>query len=122
MTPVWVALGAAIGALLRFLIDRAIQARHQTRFPWGTFAVNVIGSFVLGGLTAAADTLPAVVSFGIGVGVCGALTTYSTFSHETLKLVEAKAFATGLANLAGSVITTLAAATLGWLIGQAFIR
>jgi fluoride exporter len=53
LSVVWVAVGAAVGAPLRFVIDRAVQARHHTRFPWGTFTVNMIGSFVLGGLAAA---------------------------------------------------------------------
>ena len=51
LTMLWVALGAGVGAPLRYLIDRAVQARHRRRFPWGTFTVNMVGSIVLGALT-----------------------------------------------------------------------
>jgi CrcB protein len=52
MIVLWVALGAAVGAPVRYLTDRAVQARRPSSFPWGTFTVNVIGSFVLGLVTA----------------------------------------------------------------------
>ena len=55
MTWLWVCLGAALGAPARYLTDRAIQSRHDTPFPWGTFAVNVAGSLVLGVLVGAAS-------------------------------------------------------------------
>jgi len=53
MIPLWVALGAAIGAPARYLTDRTVQARHNSVFPWGTLTVNVVGSFILGFLVAA---------------------------------------------------------------------
>ena len=65
MTLLWVALGAAVGAPARYLVDRALGRLHPGRFPWGTFAVNVVGSFVLGLVSAAAD--PAVTAL-VGVG------------------------------------------------------
>jgi fluoride exporter len=114
MEVLWVALGAAIGAPLRYLIDRAVQARHRTRFPWGTFTVNMIGSFVLGGLTAATTVLPPAVETAAGIGFCGTLTTYSTFSYETLTLLEGRARAVAVANVTVSVLTGMGVAVLGW--------
>lgn len=114
LTPLWVALGAAIGAPLRYLIDRAVQGWHRTRFPWGTFSVNMIGSFVLGALTGAATVLPPAVSAVVGVGLCGALTTYSTFGYETFTLLETGSVRSAVANLVGSVVTGLLVAAGAW--------
>ncbi|MBO0873515.1 MAG: fluoride efflux transporter CrcB [Pseudonocardia sp.] len=118
MTVAFVAIGAAFGAPLRYLIDRAVQTRHHTRFPWGTFTVNVLGSFILG-LVAGAVAPGTVVDSIVGTGFCGALTTYSTFSYETLRLLERRAHATALANVAASIVVGLGASALGWLSGQA---
>jgi CrcB protein len=70
-----VALGAAAGAPLRYLVDRAVQARHDTLFPWGTSAINAAGSFALGAFAAAGLHTPAPVMALVGIGLCGTLTT-----------------------------------------------
>jgi len=110
-----VILGAAVGAPLRYLTDRAVQARHDTVFPWGTFAVNVFGSLILGLITGAvvAGAAPSSLQLLVGVGFCGALTTYSTFSYETLRLVEDGALFYAVANVVISVAAALGAAYTG---------
>lgn len=109
-----IAVGAAIGAPLRYLTDRAVAARHDPVFPWGTLIVNVTGSFALGVLAGLSVDGPLAALFG--TGLCGALTTYSTFSHETLRLAENGARAAALANVVTSVTLGLGAAALGFLL------
>jgi CrcB protein len=117
MTLLLIALGAAVGAPLRYLVDRAVQARHDSVFPWGTFTVNVVGSLILGfviGLPAD----PAVTALA-GIGFSGALTTYSTFGYETLRLVQTGARFYAVANVAASIVAGLGAAYCGLALAQA---
>lgn len=121
MTVLYIALGAAVGAPLRFLTDIVIQRRHDSVFPWGTLAVNVVGSFLFGAIAALAaeGELGAGAVAGLGVGFCGALTTYSTFAYETLRLIDGGARLFALANVGFSVAAGLGAATVGWTLGSA---
>jgi fluoride exporter len=106
--------GALIGAPLRYLIDRAVQARFGTDFPWGTFAVNVTACTGLGLLigAATATTVPAALQHLIGPGLCATLSTYSTFSFETIRLTATGAKLLAAANAIGSVLAGLTAAYL----------
>lgn len=113
MIPLLVVLGAALGASLRYATDRLVQARLGTGFPWGTLIVNTAGSLVLGVVLGAAAS-PAVVAL-VGTGFCGALTTYSTFAYETLRLPRLHA----LANVVVSILAGLGAAYFGVLVAQA---
>ncbi|MFF8960459.1 fluoride efflux transporter FluC [Streptomyces sp. NPDC014894] len=106
-----VALGGALGAPLRYLTDRAVQSRHDTLFPWGTLAANAAGSLLLGLLTGAAVSSPAYAL--LGTGLCGALTTYSTFSYETFRLAESGRGALAAANAAGSLAVGIGSLYLG---------
>jgi len=108
--------GAAVGAPLRYATDRIVQARHDTGFPWGTFTVNVVGSFVLGVVVAGAP--PAVVAL-VGTGFCGALTTYSTFSYETLRLLHDRTYTLAVLNVVISLVAGLGAAYLGITVAAA---
>jgi CrcB protein len=116
-----VVAGAMVGAPLRYLTDRAVQGRldshGSTVFPWGTLTVNITGCLVLGILTGAAS--PADVRLLLGTGLCGALTTYSTFSYETLRLAEQGARFYAAANVIVSVVAGLGAAFTGAAVAQA---
>lgn len=116
-----VIIGAAVGAPLRYLTDRAVQARHDTVFPWGTFTVNVSGCLVLGLLTGAvaAGAASSHLQLLLGTGLCGALTTYSTFSYETLRLAESGARLYAAANAVASVVAGLGAAFAGVALAEA---
>ncbi|MEV0183259.1 fluoride efflux transporter CrcB [Streptomyces sp. NPDC050625] len=110
-----VVLGAVVGAPLRYLTDRTVQSRHDSVFPWGTFVVNVTGCLILGLLTGAVSAGAAGphLQLLLGTGLCGALTTYSTFSYETLRLSEAGAGLYAAANVVASVVAGLGAAFAG---------
>ncbi|GAA3372939.1 fluoride efflux transporter CrcB [Streptomyces sannanensis] len=111
MTWVLVIVGAVVGAPLRYVMDRAVQARHDSVFPWGTFVVNAAGSLVLGAVTGAAVSSSAYAL--LGTGLCGTLTTYSTFSYETLRLAERGWRFLAAANMAASLLVGLGAVFLG---------
>jgi CrcB protein len=116
VTVLLVALGAALGAPLRYLTDRAVQARHDSVFPWGTLAVNVVGSLLLGFLVGLPANATVIVL--AGTGFCGALTTYSTFSYETLRLAQTGARFYALANIIASLVAGLGAGFFGLTVAQ----
>lgn len=116
MTVLLVLLGGAVGAPVRYLTDQAVQRRHSSAFPWGTWTVNVVGSLVLGIVVAAGPDWLVTLA---GTGFCGALTTFSTFGYETVRLTEEGELATATWNVAGSLVAGLAAAALGWALGSA---
>ncbi|WP_369227436.1 fluoride efflux transporter CrcB [Streptomyces sp. R39] len=120
MSWLLVVLGAMVGAPLRYLTDRAVQARHDSVFPWGTFVVNATGCLILGLLTGAASAGVAGphLQLLLGTGLCGALTTYSTFSYETLRLTETGAGLYAAANVAASLVAGLGAAFAGVAIAH----
>jgi CrcB protein len=117
---VLVIVGGMVGAPLRYLTDRAVQSRHDTVFPWGTFTVNVVGCLILGTLTGAAvaGAASSHLQLLLGTGLCGALTTYSTFSFETLRLTEDGARLYAAANVVASVAAGLGAAFVGVTVAE----
>lgn len=121
MTLALVLLGGAVGAPLRYLTDLAVRDRYDGVFPWGTFAVNVAGSLLLGALAAgtAHAGLPDWVMTLAGTGFCGALTTFSTWSFETIRLLEDGAWLEAMANVTLSLLAGMAAVVAGWSAVQA---
>ena len=111
-----IAAGGAIGALLRYWTSIAVHGRLGMAFPYGTLAVNVLGSLLMGFLYIwLIDRMaagPALRAFLL-VGVLGAFTTFSTFSMETLNLLEAGHPGKALANVLVSVLVCVTAAALG---------
>ncbi len=117
MTLLLVVLGGAVGAASRYLTDRAITTRLNPVFPWGTLVVNIAASLVLGFLTGAATTLPPQWYAVLGTGLAGALSTYSTFGYETVRLIQDRAHRHAVTSVAGNLAGTLCAAAAGLWLG-----
>ena len=114
MTPLLVVAGALVGAPLRLLVTR-LAARDEGEPARGTLTVNVVGSALLGLLLGAAGTPPVVVAL-VGTGFCGALTTFSTFGGDVVRMVEQRRLARGLAYVLASVVLGVGAAALGYVV------
>lgn len=118
-----IATGGAIGALMRYWVSMAVYSAMGRNFPYGTLAVNVLGSLLMGILFVflvermAADS---IWRAALLIGVLGAFTTYSTFSIETLNLIEEGAYNRAMVNIGLSVVLSLAAAWLGMKLGRQF--
>jgi len=117
-----VGAGGFLGAIARYGLGVWIDARAGSAFPFGTLLINLSGSFLLGTLSGALEfsALSPEVRLALGVGFLGAYTTFSTFTYETLRLVEAGDTGLALAYVAASVLVGLVAATLGLAVGRSF--
>ncbi len=119
----WVAVGGAVGSVLRFGISEWMALRLGSAFPWGTLGVNVVGSLVIGALAAmAAPDGVRYLSETSGrallmVGLCGGFTTFSSFSLQTLALVQEGHLLAAGANVVGSVGLCLGAVWIGFTLG-----
>jgi CrcB protein len=117
-----VALGGAFGAVVRFLMSTGLYQWLGRGFPYGTLAVNVVGSFLIGLLTEAFFLQRVTLVFdyraAILVGFIGAFTTFSTFSLETLYLIEQGSLTKAALNIAISVLGCLFAVWIGLLFGR----
>ncbi|MCW8888860.1 MAG: fluoride efflux transporter CrcB [Gammaproteobacteria bacterium] len=116
-----IASGGAIGALLRFWISNGVYSFMGRDFPYGTLVVNVVGSFAMGigfiFLVERAAMAPEWRAFLL-VGLLGALTTFSTFSIETLNLIESGALTKAAINMVGSVLVCVVAVWAGVLLAR----
>ena len=104
----WVAMlaGGAVGAPSRYLLDGYIQTKTESRFPWGTLVINAIGSLLLGVVTGLAleHGLSTTTKEVLGTGFCGAFTTFSSFSFETVRLAGEGDTNAAFRNIAANVI------------------
>ena len=116
------AFGGAAGSVARYLAVSAATQAFGADFPWGTFGVNVLGSFAIGAIMAAI-----ALHFGgsselrvlLVTGFLGGFTTFSAFSYELMQLIERKAYVPALAYAGGSVAVSLLAVSLGFAMIKA---
>nr|CRH05679.1 Putative Camphor resistance CrcB protein [Candidatus Magnetococcus massalia] len=121
MSWLWVATGGALGALGRWGLSNAVYGWLGRGFPWGTLAVNVIGSFLMGllfYLFTERWMVPESLKPLLLVGGLGAFTTFSTFSIETLQLLHSGSWLMAALNIVGSVVLCLVAVWLGSIVGR----
>ena len=123
----WVALGGALGSVARFWINGLVIDKTSATFPWGTLAVNVTGSFIIGIIGALAIPEGRLDSSSrqfatqfLMIGVCGGYTTFSSFSLQTLNLLRDREWLYAGGNVILSVVLCLIAVWLGWLLGATF--
>lgn len=122
MALLLIGLGGFGGAIARYLVDGLVSDRTGGAFPWGTLAVNLTGSFVLGLLfafTTERAILPADIRGPVMIGFIGAYTTFSTWMLESWGLMERGAYLGAIANLGGSIVLGLVAVAAGLVIGRA---
>jgi CrcB protein len=119
-----VALGSGIGGMLRFYISDLVQKYASSLFPYGTLTVNIIGSFIIGLVLFYLDSVKIISSemrLFLTVGLCGGLTTFSTFSYETVKLIQDSEYLLAGTNILLNVFVTLLAVLLAAFISKLII-
>jgi CrcB protein len=119
----WIALGSMLGGMARYACSRAVALRFGETFPWGTLLVNVTGSFAIGFFAALMGpdsrfiVSPNTRNFLL-VGVCGGYTTFSSFSLQTLQLIQNRDVGEAFGNILLSVSACMAAVAIGYMIGM----
>lgn len=116
-----IAVGAAVGGVSRYYVATSVQQRFGAGFPWGTLLVNVTGSLLLGFLIRHALATPAIsaeMRALLTTGFCGGYTTFSTFSFETVALLEEGQYGRAGAYVAGSVALSLLATFVGFVLAR----
>jgi CrcB protein len=115
--PTWLLflVAVGVGAPARYVVDRFVSGATGSDFPWGTVVINVSGSFLLGLLTGLGlyHAFPADARLVLGTGFCGAYTTFSTFTFETVRLAETGQVRAALGNIVVSTGGGLVAAAAG---------
>jgi CrcB protein len=121
----WVGLGSALGGAARYWCYGVVARHLAGTFPWGTLAVNLIGSAFIGFFAALTSTdgrllVPSSTRQFVMAGLCGGFTTYSTFSLETLQLARDGDFLRAFGNIIGTLSLCLAGVWLGYVLATAF--
>ncbi|MDE8346918.1 MAG: fluoride efflux transporter CrcB [Acidocella sp.] len=124
MAYLWVALGGALGSVLRFWLATTIALAVGSAFPWGTLLINVLGSFVISFFGMLTGSVPRFavsndIRVFVTVGICGGFTTFSSFSLQTVELARTGEAARAGLYVAASVILCLAGCALGFLAAAA---
>jgi CrcB protein len=117
----WICLGGAAGTGARYLLSGWLLRAAGPGFPWGTLAVNVTGSFLLGlimQVALATDLISPTLRLALTTGVMGGFTTYSTFNYETLQYLQRNEWLAAFANVAATLLVCLVAGALGVLTGR----
>jgi fluoride exporter len=118
-----VGIGGFLGAIARYVVGTYIGSRYGVRFPYGTFVINISGSFLIGFIVAllARTTASQYWRYLIPIGFIGAYTTFSTFEYETLRAVQDGQLTTGVLNVALSVVVGFMAVWAGAAIGRVVV-
>ena len=114
-----VATGGFFGAVSRFSLGSFVQSKHSTPFPFGTFVINLTGSFLLG-ILFAQNTMHPLVFFFFGTGFMGSYTTFSTFQLESNELIRKNKILLCLVYLLSSALLGILFAYLGYRVGKMF--
>lgn len=124
MTMLVIFVGAGLGGLARYGLSEWIQDAAGAGFPWGTLVVNVSGSLMLTFVYAVLEgtTVPPEWRAFLGIGILGGYTTFSTFSYETVRLIQDGDWGRAMLYASASVIASLGAAILGFYLGLSFLR
>ena len=124
MTVFAIFVGAGLGGVTRYAVSAWIQDAAGAGFPWGTLVVNVSGSLLLTFVYAVLEgtTAPAEWRAFLGIGILGGYTTFSTFSYETVRLMQDGDWGRASAYVAASVLASLGAAMVGFSLGMSFLR
>jgi CrcB protein len=118
VTVVLLALAGGLGAVARFVLDGVVTAARSWRYPVGTTAINLTGSFLLGLLASLAGrVLPGSAYLVLGTGFLGGYTTFSTAAYETVRLVEQQRWSAALLHGLGQVVGATVLAALGYVLG-----
>jgi CrcB protein len=120
----WVGAGSAIGGMSRYVLTHLVQSRLTTPFPWATLGINVSGSLAVGfvmSFVLESTALSQEAALFLTVGFCGGFTTFSTFSYETVRLLEVGDYRRATAYAISSVVLSLAGAFGGFALARALL-